>query len=196
MFMTDRSALMTPQNATLDSNRTLSWFVSYRHLSSQFQFSLSAVTLGYLSQWSSPAVFSNIVNGRARSLLESTLAVSPNATRDTYKETGDSELLPAQLAGRRGQMMWNSKLYGEEKIFYTGPTRAAQAGKKSLLSTRRAQPTKEGFFSYAILESPFASVSTVSRGTPIYTVVSLIATHSNASLQKLRGRTFVIRQKI
>ncbi len=42
---------MTPQNATLDSKRTLSLFVSYRRLSSQFQFSLSAVTLGYLSQW-------------------------------------------------------------------------------------------------------------------------------------------------
>ncbi len=51
MFMTDRSALMTPQNATLDSKRTLSWFVFNRRLSSQFQFSLSAVTLGYLSQW-------------------------------------------------------------------------------------------------------------------------------------------------
>ncbi len=43
---------MTPQNATLDSKRTLSWFVSYQRLSSQFQFSLSAVTLGYLSQCS------------------------------------------------------------------------------------------------------------------------------------------------
>ncbi len=42
---------MTPQNATLDSKRTLSRFVSYRRLSSQFQFSLSAVTLEYLSQW-------------------------------------------------------------------------------------------------------------------------------------------------
>jgi hypothetical protein len=51
MFMTDRSALMTPQNATLDSKRILSRFVSYRRLSSQFQFSLSAVTLVYLSQW-------------------------------------------------------------------------------------------------------------------------------------------------
>jgi hypothetical protein len=51
MFMTDRSAFMTPQNATLDSKRTLSWFVSYWRLSSQFQFSLSAATLGYLSQW-------------------------------------------------------------------------------------------------------------------------------------------------
>ncbi len=51
MFMTNRSALMTTQNATLDSKRTLSWFVSYRRLSAQFQFSLSADTLGYLSQW-------------------------------------------------------------------------------------------------------------------------------------------------
>jgi hypothetical protein len=40
---------MTPQNATLDSKRTLSIFVSYRRL--QFQFFLSAVTLGYLPQW-------------------------------------------------------------------------------------------------------------------------------------------------
>ncbi len=40
-----------PQNATLDSKRTFSWFVSYRRLSAQFQFSLSADTLGYLSQW-------------------------------------------------------------------------------------------------------------------------------------------------
>jgi hypothetical protein len=41
---------MTPQKATLDSMRTLSYFVSYRRLSAQFQFSLSAVTLVYLSQ--------------------------------------------------------------------------------------------------------------------------------------------------
>jgi hypothetical protein len=54
MFMTNRSALMTPQNATLDSKRTLSWFASYRRLSAQFQFSLSADTLGYLSQWGWP----------------------------------------------------------------------------------------------------------------------------------------------
>jgi hypothetical protein len=48
---------MTPQNATLDSKCTLSRFVSYRRLSSQFQFSLSAVTLGYLSQWEGPPSF-------------------------------------------------------------------------------------------------------------------------------------------
>ncbi len=39
----------------LDSLRTLSWFVSYRRLSAQFQFSLSVVTLVYLvSQWLVP----------------------------------------------------------------------------------------------------------------------------------------------
>ncbi len=43
--------LWPPQKATLDSLRTLSWYVSYRRLSSQFQFSLSLVTLEYLSQW-------------------------------------------------------------------------------------------------------------------------------------------------
>ncbi len=45
MFMSAWSALTTPQKATLDSMRTLSLFVSYRRLSSQFQFSQSAVTL-------------------------------------------------------------------------------------------------------------------------------------------------------
>ncbi len=33
-------------SSTLDSMRTLSWFVSYRRLSPQFQFSLSAAALG------------------------------------------------------------------------------------------------------------------------------------------------------
>jgi len=46
MFMSDWSALMTPQKATLDSMHTLSWFISYRRLSPQFQFSLSAAALG------------------------------------------------------------------------------------------------------------------------------------------------------
>jgi hypothetical protein len=45
---------MTPWKATLDSLRTL----SYRRLSSQFQFSLSAVTLEYLSQWFRTGLFS------------------------------------------------------------------------------------------------------------------------------------------
>ncbi len=38
--------------AALDSMRKLSWFVSYRRLSCQFQFSLSAVTRSiYVDGW-------------------------------------------------------------------------------------------------------------------------------------------------
>ncbi len=44
MFMSDWISLMTPQKATLDSMRIL--VLSYQRLSPQFQFSLSAVTLG------------------------------------------------------------------------------------------------------------------------------------------------------
>jgi hypothetical protein len=46
MFIFDRSVRMTPQKATMDSMRTLTVFVSYRLLSPQFQFSLSAAALG------------------------------------------------------------------------------------------------------------------------------------------------------
>jgi hypothetical protein len=51
MSMSYWRAIMIPQKATLDSMSTLSWFVSFWRLSSQLQFSLSAVTLVYLSQW-------------------------------------------------------------------------------------------------------------------------------------------------
>jgi hypothetical protein len=45
MFMSDWSALKTPEKATLDRKRTLSFFITYRRLSSQVQFSLSPVAL-------------------------------------------------------------------------------------------------------------------------------------------------------
>jgi hypothetical protein len=54
-----------------------------------------------------------------------------------------------------------------KKIFCTEPTRAAKAEQKSLVSARQAQQTnKEGPLSLVLFESPFASVSTVSRGHP------------------------------
>ena len=40
-----------PQKETLDKAAYTCLLVSYRRLSAQFKFSLSAVTLGYLSQW-------------------------------------------------------------------------------------------------------------------------------------------------
>jgi hypothetical protein len=42
-----------PQKETLDKAAYTCLLVSFRRLSAQFQFSLSAVTLGYLSQWPS-----------------------------------------------------------------------------------------------------------------------------------------------
>jgi hypothetical protein len=49
MFMIDWSALMTPQKATQDSLRTLSFLASYRRLEPKFLNSLSAVSLGTVS---------------------------------------------------------------------------------------------------------------------------------------------------
>jgi hypothetical protein len=45
---------LTPQKAPLDSMHTVSWFVSYRRLSPQFQFSLSAAALGIYQYGSTP----------------------------------------------------------------------------------------------------------------------------------------------
>jgi hypothetical protein len=43
----------------------------------------------------------------------------------------------------------------------------AKAGQKSLVLARQPNnPTKEGPISYLLLDSPFASVSAVSRGNP------------------------------
>jgi hypothetical protein len=61
---------------------------------------------------------------------------------------------------------------GEIKIFCTGLTGDAKAGQKSLVPVRQAnEPTKEGPLSIVLIESPFASFSTVGRGYP--TLVSL-----------------------
>jgi hypothetical protein len=60
-----------------------------------------------------------------------------------------------------------------KQIFCTGPTRAAKAGQKSLVPAPRAQSTNQLKDSFVILESPFASVSAVSRGHP--TLMYLVA---------------------
>jgi hypothetical protein len=50
----------------------------------------------------------------------------------------------------------------EEKIFCTGPTRAAKAEQKSCTGTP-SELTKEKPLLFVLFESPFTSVSTVSR---------------------------------
>ncbi len=84
-----------------------------------------------------------------------------------------------QLAGRWGQR--------GGKIFCTGPTRAAKVGKKiSITGTRSPanQPRKVPFHMY-YLSLHLRSVN--SQQGPPFSIVSLIATHSNACLQKQMG---------
>jgi hypothetical protein len=57
-------------------------------------------------------------------------------------------------------------VYGEEKKNFTGLTRAAKAGQKSLVLAQQAQRTKKVPLSIVLFESPFTSVSTVSMGHP------------------------------
>ncbi len=68
-------------------------------------------------------------------------------------------------------------VYGEGKLFCTGPTRAAKAGEKSFVPARQAnEPTKEGPLSFVLFESPFTSVSTVGRGLSLGGSVSVFVT--------------------
>jgi hypothetical protein len=64
-------------------------------------------------------------------------------------------------------------MYGKQKQLYwaIGPTRALKGDQKSLVPARQAQPTKEGALSFVLFESPFTSVSTVSRGYPSLVVI-------------------------
>ncbi len=64
-------------------------------------------------------------------------------------------------------------VYGEEKNKCTGPTRAGKARQKPLYRHNYPnEPTKQGPHSFVLIESPFATVSTVSRGHP--SLVSLV----------------------
>jgi hypothetical protein len=70
-------------------------------------------------------------------------------------------------------------VFGEEKYFVEQP----RAEQKSLVPARQAQRTNVGrTLSFVLLESPFTSVSTISRGHP--SLVSLDRT--NAGLKMLR----------
>jgi hypothetical protein len=63
----------------------------------------------------------------------------------------------------------------DEEIFCIGPTRAAKEGQNLLYRhDKPKRPSKEGPLSLILLESPFASVLTVSRGHP--SLVSLVET--------------------
>ncbi len=72
-------------------------------------------------------------------------------------------LLSAQLAGRRGQMNWNSVCWGIQ-FFVLSWLEQTKTGQKSLGPAQWAQRNKKGKspvkgLSYVLLESPFASVN-------------------------------------
>jgi hypothetical protein len=78
--------------------------------------------------------------------------------------------MPAQLVGDKVIEI----MYVEEKIFCTGPTRAAKTDKNLLYRHNKSnETTKEGLFSLALFESPFTSVATVSWGHPPFSSLSM-----------------------
>jgi hypothetical protein len=85
--------------------------------------------------------------------------------------------------------MWTNelkKVYDEVKIFCTGPTRAAKAGLKLLYRHDKPNETaKEGPLTFVLFESPFTSVSTVTRGHS--SLVSLVST----AFVNLREKSYI-----
>ncbi len=106
----------------------------------------------------------------------------------TYSETHIEiqatrhDCLPSWMSDRD---KWSEKVSGEDKISCTVPTRAANAGQKSLVPSEHNEPTKEGPLSYVLLESPFASVSTASSGHPsLCSLSGYIAQRKKNTIQK------------
>jgi hypothetical protein len=104
--------------------------------------------------------------------------------RDT--ETGDPARLPAQVAGRWGLNKVN-KCDVRKIVFCTGLTKAAKAEQKMYRHDQPNEPTKEGLHSNVLQESPFASVSTVSRGHP-----SLVSLGIGPSPGQVAGSSLVV----
>jgi hypothetical protein len=83
--------------------------------------------------------------------------------RDTHEETGDPARLPAQLAGRWEHKNWNSARWGKTYFVLARLDRPKQNKKLLDRHDKPNEPTKKGPHSFVLFESPFTSVSTVSR---------------------------------
>jgi hypothetical protein len=83
------------------------------------------------------------------------------ATRDT--ETGDPARLPAEGDGDYNKV---KKCTVRKIIFCTGLEQPRQDNNLLYRHVESNKPTKEGSLSFVLFESPFTSVSTVSRGHP------------------------------
>ncbi len=85
-------------------------------------------------------------------------------TGDTHSKTGGPARLPAQVAGRWGNIYLNSVRWGK-KYFVLGCPEQLRQDKKSLLYRHKwtHEPTKEGPLSFVLFESPFTSFNSTLR---------------------------------
>jgi hypothetical protein len=115
----------------------------------------------YMFLWQGQVLYNDIPNCRKGWRRAS------NPETHTKRQANQHGCLPtAQLAGRWGQRNWNSVWWGK-KLFCTGPTRAAKAEQNIFYRHDKPnEPTKDGPLSFVLSESPYTSVSTVSRGHP------------------------------
>ncbi len=99
----------------------------------------------------------------------------PQPEKHIKRQATHHDCLPsAQLAGRWVQMKWNNVWRGKKTLYWVA---LSSQGKTNISCTDTMSPTepsKEGPLPYVLLESPFASVSAVSRAHP--SVVSLLPT--------------------
>jgi hypothetical protein len=74
-----------------------------------------------------------------------------------------------------------------KKIFCTGPTEQLRQNKNLLYRHDKPnEPTKKGHLSFVLFESPFTSVSTVSRGHPSFSLIQTEVGFNNGSDCALR----------
>jgi hypothetical protein len=107
--------------------------------------------------------------------------------RDTYqRQVTQHGCLPSLLGD--GDKNWNSVRFG--KIFSPGPTRAAKAEQKNR-QNKPIEPTKEEPLSFVLFESPFTSVSTVSRGHPSLASLAICLAWHKRELRPLINTLFL-----
>ncbi len=124
--------------------------------------------------------------------LQCKLGKEMRGSRDTYLETGDASWLPAQLAGRRGQMKWNSVRCEEKNILYLSMTVEQLMQDKNLLyqNIEPNEPSKKGPLSNVLNESPFGSVWTNKRDYP-----SLVSLGESAQ-SWIMGSSFCTQERV
>jgi hypothetical protein len=107
------------------------------------------------------------------------MTIDSGLVRDTNKETCDPARLPSQLAGRWGKMI--VIVYGEEKCVVLGRLEQPRQEKSILYwHDNPRETTKKGLLSFVFFESPFTSVSTVSRGHPPIVSLGLVGKYEDS----------------